>query len=284
MNNIKGLLPAIIAILLLQGCIFNGQLNGNSGEGEIAETFISGVSKSVTASENLEIPFMPGDDNSVVIEHMGYTVSYNSRFRIPNWVAYELMDSELYGDFERAEKFVPDPSFKGRQAYDTDYRGSGWDRGHMAPSGDMKWSSQVMKECFYLTNVCPQDHNLNAGLWNDLEKQVRREARYYKRVYVVTGPVVGRGIYGTVGENKVQIPDGFFKALMAPQKNGKGYVSIGFYFPNKSLRGGLADYAMTVDKLEEMIGMDLFYSLDTDLQDAAEAKIDPYGDWRISNK
>ena len=272
------IVSAAIALMLLQGCQF-----GSSGRGDKGEVFVFSGTKPLTASENIEIPFMPKDAHSTVIEHMGYTVSYNSRYRIPNWVAYELMDSELYGDFERAEKFVPDPSFKGRQAYDTDYRGSGWDRGRMAPSGDMKWSSQVMKECFYLTNVCPQDHNLNAGLWNDLEKQVRKEARYYKKVYVVTGPVVGRGIYGTVGENKVQIPDGFFKALLAPKKKGKGYVSIGFYFPNKSSRGKLADFAMTVDQLEEMLGMDLFYSLDPDLQNAAESKMDPYGDWRIAN-
>ena len=162
-----------------------------------------------------EIPYLYDDSNSTLIEHMGYTLSYNSKLRIPNWVAYELLDSELYGDLDRNEKFTADPAIRGRQAYDEDYRGSGWDRGHMAPSGDMKWSSQAMDECFYLSNVCPQNHNLNAGSWNDLEKQVRYEARYYGRVWVVCGPVVGRGRYGTVGENKVQVPDGFFKALLA---------------------------------------------------------------------
>ena len=267
-----------LSLVLLQGCIFSG------GSSQVA-TFVPESSGTAAAdpSEKIEIPFMPSTGVSTVIDHMGYTVSYNSRYRIPDWVAYELLDSELYGDFDRAEKFVPDPEFKGRQGYDSDYRGSGWDRGHMAPSGDMKWSSQVMKECFYLTNICPQDHNLNSGLWNDLEKQVRREARYYKIVYVVTGPVIGRGKYGTIGENKVQVPDGFFKALMAPRKDGKTYAAIGFYFPNTSSRGGLADFAMTVDDLEKMLGMDLFYSLDIDVQEAAESKMDPYGDWRIQN-
>lgn len=227
----------------------------------------------------LEIPYLLDKENNQIVEHMGYTLSYNEEMRIPNWVAYELLDSELYGDFDRREEFKPDPSVRGRQAYDSDYRGSGWDRGHMAPSGDMKWSSQVQKECFYLTNICPQNHNLNSGVWNDLEKQVRYEARYYKRIWVVCGPVVGRNLYGTIGDNQVVIPDGFFKALLARRKNGN-YVSIGFYFPNESGTQALSEYAMSVDDLEDLVGMDLFYNLDDHVQDDVEAVFNP-SDWKI---
>lgn len=242
----------------------------------IDDVTVDPVSKQL---RGLEIPYYLATEDNTIVEHMGYTLSYNHSRRIPNWVAYELLDSELYGDFDRAEEFKPDPAIKGRQAYDSDYRGSGWDRGHMAPSGDMKWSSQVQKECFYLSNICPQNHNLNSGVWNDLEKQVRYEARYYKKLWVVCGPVVERNRYGTIGSNKVVVPDGFFKALLAQRRNGK-YVSIGFYFPNESGTAPLASYAMSVDELEDLVGMDLFYNLDDNVQDGVEAVFDP-ADWKI---
>ena len=276
-------------LLILAGYYFLGGADqtdhGLAGEQAPGAARTAGAQASADAQTagagtiiGLEIPFMADDVD--IIEHMGYTVSYNQEYRIPNWVAYELQDSELYGDLDRAEKFSPDPEFKGRQAYDSDYSGSGWDRGHMAPAGDMKWSSQAMQESFYLTNVCPQNHNLNAGVWNDLEKQVRREAKYYGKLWVVSGPIVGSNRHGRIGSNRVMVPDSFFKALLAKNRDGK-YVSVGFVFPNEAGDNGLASYAMTVNELEKLIGMDLFYNLDHAVQEQVEDSIDLWTDWRI---
>ena len=281
----KRLIIIVFALACVSSCRFR-----HAGAEPVAETFLpSGTLVSESDAQagrevsrqlrGLEIPYLLDDKNNTIVEHMGYTLSYNSRDRIPNWVAYELQDSELYGDFERAEKFTPDPDVKGRQAYDRDYIGSGWDRGHMAPSGDMKWSSQTMRECFYLTNVCPQNRNLNSGLWNDLEKQVRYEARYYKKIWIVAGPILGRNLYGTIGENKVKVPDAFFKALLARKKNGT-YTAIGFIFPNESGGTVVRDYAMSVDDLEQELGMDLFYNLPDNVQESVEAVFDLH-DWRL---
>lgn len=275
-----GTLSGILFILIALAGTYFGFKGGSSVTGDNS-MFLDRKSGQETVSKQLrglEIPYHLDKENSVIVEHMAYTVSYNEKHRIPNWVAYELQDSELYGDLDRADKFTPDPLVKGRQAYDSDYVGSGWDRGHMAPSGDMKWSSQAMKECYYLTNVCPQNHNLNAGAWNDLEKQTRYEARYYKKIWIVCGPYIDRGL-GTIGSNKVLIPDGFFKALLARKKDGS-YTSVGFYFPNKAGTRPLRDYAMTVNDLERKVGMDLFYNLDDSVQEAVE---DTYSlrDWRI---
>ena len=88
----------------------------------------------------LAIPQFSVDRESQVIEHVGYTVSYNTGLRNPNWVAYELTAGEVQGTEDRADKFVPDPKVKGTQAVDDDYKRSGWDRGHLAPAADMKWS------------------------------------------------------------------------------------------------------------------------------------------------
>jgi len=232
----------------------------------------------------LEIPYCLDDSGAEIIEHMGYTLSYNNDFRVPNWVAYELLESEVITAYRsREDSFNPDPLVKGRQAYDRDYVGSGYDRGHMAPAADMRWSSQTMKECFYLSNVCPQNHNLNSGAWNDLEKQVRYEARYYKSVWVVCGPIFEYNNPKRIGSNHVAVPDSFFKALLAKRKDGS-YAAIGFIFPNKACQRNLTNYAMTVDELESKLGMDLFYNLDDRAQDRAEAEMDPYGDWRIRDE
>ena len=242
------------------------------------------VSASADPLSRLEIPYRLEDSESEIIEHMGYTLSYNNDFRVPNWVAYELLESEVITAYRsREDSFEPDPLVKGRQAYDRDYVGSGYDRGHMAPAADMRWSSQTMKECFYLSNVCPQNHNLNSGAWNDLEKQVRYEARYYKSVWVVCGPIFEYNSPKHIGKNHVAVPDSFFKALLARRKDGS-YASIGFIFPNKACERNLTHYAMTVDELESKLGMDLFYNLDERAQDRAEAEMDPYGDWRIRDE
>ena len=232
----------------------------------------------------LETPYRLEDIKDNIIEHMGFTLSYNNDYRVPNWVAYELLESELNtGWRSREDSFEPDPLIKGRQAYDRDYVGSGYDRGHMAPAADMRWSSQTMKESFYLSNVCPQNHNLNAGAWNDLEKQVRYEAKYYKAVWVACGPIFENNYPRHIGENHVMVPDAFFKALLARKKDGS-YTAIGFIFPNTQCVRNLSLYAMTVDELEERTGMDFFFNLDADAQEKAEAVMDPYGDWRIRDE
>ena len=232
---------------------------------------------------SLEIPYRLDDNRATLIEHMGHTLSYNEEDRIPNWVAWELRATELHGNLDRREKFTPDPAVKGRQAYDSDYKGSGWDRGHMAPSGDMKWSSQALEECYYLTNICPQNHGLNAGLWNDLEMQTRYEAKYYGTVWVVCGPVPDEIGKGVIGRNNVKVPASFFKALLARRKDGS-YASVGFIFPNEPTgKKAVSDFAMSVDDLEKRIGMDLYYNLYEKYQAPAEASYNLYGDWRIKD-
>lgn len=275
----------ILVILAALGTAYHFLWSGNDGpEAEPQGLVEPDPAGGVDAMSRLEIPYRLEDSESEIIEHMGYTLSYNNDLRVPNWVAYELLESEVITAYRsREDEFTPDPLVKGRQAYDRDYVGSGYDRGHMAPAADMRWSSQTMKECFYLSNVCPQNHNLNSGAWNDLEKQVRYEARYYKSVWVVCGPMFDFNNPKRIGRNNVAVPDSFFKALLARRKDGS-YASIGFIFPNKACERNLTHYAMTVDELESKLGMDLFYNLDDRAQDRAEAEMDPYGDWRIRDE
>ena len=152
-----------------------------------------------------------------------------------------------------------DLDFHGRQAMREDYSNSSWDKGHMAPAADMKWSERAMKESFYLTNVCPQNHSLNGKSWHALEKRVRSWAQQYGRVYTVCGPVYGENKYGKIGKNGVQIPDAFFKAVLVPYE--ESYAGVAFLMDNDEISHPISQSYMTIDDLELIIGIDLFVNL-----------------------
>jgi endonuclease G len=233
-------------------------------------------------NEKIEIPTKIKNRTEQIITHIGYTVSYNSDWKIPNWVAYELTKEEAEGTVPRATAFVPDPKVPyGKSAETYDYSNSGWDRGHMAPAGDMKWSVDAMKESFYLSNICPQNKNLNSGIWNDLEVQVRELARQKGKIYVVCGPIVSKNPK-TIGTNKVAIPDAFFKALL--QNDNEEWCAIAFMFANVSGRKPLASYAMSVEDLQAITDIDFFPSLPDSIEQMVESKVD-FTKWNIkSNK
>ena len=160
----------------------------------------------------------------------------------------------------------------GRQADNNDYRNSGWSRGHMAPAADMKWDSVAMDECFYFTNCSPQDATLNDGKWHSLEKKTRAIAKQYGRVYVVTGPIIGKNVNGTIGENRVVVPDAFFKAWLVPV-NGT-YSAIGFVLYNSPEDQDILTSACTIDELELLTGLDFYHNLDDKTEKRVEASID----------
>lgn len=204
---------------------------------------------------------------SQVIEHTGYRVSYNQTWCIPNWVEYELTATEVEGQFPRRGGFCPDPQVNGYTAETSDYTRSGWDRGHMAPAADMKWSEKVMLESFYLSNICPQDNGLNSGLWLSLEERARYWAKKDSYVYIVCGPIMEE-TYETIGANGVAIPKGFFKVFCKRIK-GK-YVGIGFIFPNTNCSGDIFDFSCSIDKVEEVTGHDFFFILPDDIENLIE--------------
>ena len=175
-----------------------------------------------TTSESeqpLEVPHSPAKTRQQIIRHLGYITSYNEDLRIPNWVAYELTPYEARAHGKRSGEFQRDPDAKGTSASPSDYSRSGYGRGHMAPAGDMKWSSKAMHETFYLSNICPQDNSLNAGLWNDLEMGLRQMSRQGKTLYIVCGPLLSDNPR-RIGRNKVAVPHSFFKVVLRREGNG----------------------------------------------------------------
>ena len=158
-----------------------------------------------------------------IVEHSGYAVSYNTVTLCPNWVAWELASDETWGETSRTDEFTQDPSVASwRQAESRDYTRSGYDRGHMAPAADMRWSVESMVESFYMTNVCPQDNGLNAGMWLTLEKKCRGWAKRYGRVWIVCGPIFTNvEPLGQIGEAGVWVPRSFYKVVLREYKPGK---------------------------------------------------------------
>ena len=208
-------------------------------------------------------------EKGTVLSYTGFTVSFNPQTKLPIWVAYELTKEETEGTVKRNNNYYPDPNLKEAQASNNDYRNSGWDRGHMAPAGDMKWSEQAMLESCYFTNMCPQNKNLNGGDWRSLEERCRTLAGVYGSVQIVCGPIIGDMKNGTLGENKVAIPDAFFKVLMV--RVGDEYEGIGFVFENKAGHQDLFNYAMSIDSVESMTGMDFFHQLPDKVENKMEA-------------
>ena len=229
---------------------------------------------------NIEIPTIMDGRSDRMITHKGYTVSYNYDWKIPNWVAYELTDWEAAGVVPRYDRFKPDPMVpQNVTATTNDYKHSGYDRGHMAPAADMKWDEQAMRESFYLSNICPQNPNLNGGVWKDLEEQVRDLASQKGRIFVVCGPIVN-DVSTTIGENKVVVPQAFFKVLLQEEK---GEIhTIGFVYENKSGKRPMSTYAMTVDEVETITNIDFFPSLPNKIEKKAESVVD-FMKWTITN-
>lgn len=216
----------------------------------------------------IELPGRMKGTPERIIRHTGYTLSYNREHNAPNWVAWELTKAETEGTLPRANDFLPDPDVpEPHRVTTSEYTGSGYDRGHMAPAADMKWSSRAMSECFYMSNICPQNHALNSGAWATLEKACRRWAAREGAVYIVCGPVYKDKHRKKIGRTlRITVPDGFFKVVLC--LNSGREKAIGFYYANRSGRQDMDRAARSVDEIEELTGIDFFVNL-PDRQEAA---------------
>ena len=209
---------------------------------------------------------LPSGMKNVVCHYSGFTSYFNPETHIPNCVAYEIIESETTGDEPRKKSFEADHTIDGC-AESSDYRNSGYDRGHMAPAADMKWSKVAMEESFLMTNICPQVKSLNSGIWHRLEQRVREWAARDSSIIVVCGPIFTPGKpVEQIGEIGVAVPHRFFKALYAPGRN----IGIAFIFDNDKVKGELRKYAVTIDSVEHETGLDLFYNLPDDIENEVE--------------
>lgn len=205
----------------------------------------------------------------------GFEVSFNEDNRTPNWVAWELLASETRGDEARHGKFWQDEDVPGCPTT-RDYSNSGYDRGHLCPAADQKWSQQAMIDCFSLANIAPQDHDLNTGAWKTLENKERQWAQRDSAIIIVAGPIYQKNDLNRVGENRVRVPSAFFKVIVAPYlTNPRG---IAFVYPNMTSPGNMQQYAMSIRELEKITGYDFFSDIPRDEQDRFETSAS-FHDW-----
>jgi endonuclease G len=211
------------------------------------------ISNLKTGKAHFEIPETKPKDK--VIHHAGYSLLYNEAQEQASWVAYELTDKETIKLYQRTNKFIVDPAVKTGSATQADYKGSGYDRGHLAPAADMGWSALNMQESFYYSNMSPQEPGFNRGIWKNLEEKVRGWAFENKKIYIVTGPVLRNGLH-KIGPNQVAVPEYFYKVILdysAPSIKG-----IAFLMPNHSSTRTLQSYAVSIDSVEKTTGINFF--------------------------
>ena len=259
----------------------------NAGMAEV-QTAGATMSQKAKTVVMYEMPAPLKDRPEQILKRKGYTVSYNSETKNPNWVAWHLTKSHTYGSFQRREEvFSEDESVKAPRATNNDYFNSRYDRGHMCPAGDNKWDKEAMTQSFLFTNICPQNHGLNKYEWNDLEIQCRDWAREYGAVDIVCGPLYSSkgGRYKvssshepqqkTIGRNKVWVPDAFFKVVLCRQGRPK---AIGFVYRNEGVKQLKTEAVRTVDEIEALTGIDFFPALDDDMENRVEASAN-LSDW-----
>jgi endonuclease G, mitochondrial len=216
---------------------------------------------------------LPGHASDTdIVSHLGYTLHYVEQYEQADWVVYILTAAHLKGNFPRNGNFRSDPAVKTFSASLDDYRGSGYDRGHMAPAADMKWSKKAMSESFYLSNMSPQKHEFNAGIWEILENQVRDWVKENGEVAVVTGPVLKANLE-RMGKSRVAIPKYFYKVVLDYTK--PEYKAIAFVLPNEAASSPLYNYVVTVDSVEHLTGIDFFPVLPDSLENSLEAGVNP---------
>lgn len=221
----------------------------------------------VYAHNELLYVILPENTKAQEIDYNGFHVSFNPDHHIPNYVVWQLTKAKAAGKGKRESQFDVDPNVQGCATLE-DYRRSGYDRGHMAPAGDMKWSDLSMTQCHYLTNIVPQNHELNKGVWNAIEQKSREWVEVEDSLIIITGPVLTDDNLEKIGHSGVTVPRRFFKIILAP--NSDPLMALAFMVDNRDVEHNYEWYTASIDQIEEATGMDFFSSLPKDVENKIE--------------
>lgn len=198
-----------------------------------------------------------------IVNHQYFSLSYVEAYEQPEWVAYTLTRKQLNTPrVPRTDYYYRDDAVDTRSADYRDYSGSGYTRGHLAPAGDMAFDTTAMRESFFMSNMSPQVAAFNHGVWRELEEQTRDWARRFKRLYIITGPVFSEGGMESIGRSGVAVPRAFYKVLLdldEPELKG-----IGFVIPNALSDRPLSEYAVSIDSVEALTGLDFYQDVDVE--------------------
>lgn len=208
----------------------------------------------------LELPALGERDTAIYNEEGRYTFLYKPSCKISQWVAYKLTLSDVTGSADRSDAFRPDPRLEvygWPSAMNADYKGSGYDRGHLLPSADRKCSETANRATFLYSNMAPQQPKLNRGAWKTLEEKLRGLTEDYDTLYIVVGTVLN-GRWQTIGDG-VAVPELFFKAVAL--RKADDFDGVAYVMPNDAGQLGARkydDFEVTVDSVERLTGLNLF--------------------------
>jgi endonuclease G, mitochondrial len=239
----------------------------------ISCTSVSGHSYLALPAELL--PSSSGCDQ--LVQHTAYILCYSEQDEQARWVAYRLTKQMCDSNTVlRKDKFIPDPMVTTGSAVTADYKNSGYDRGHLCPAGDMNWSRQTMEESFYMSNMSPQLHEFNAGIWEKLEHRVRKWAVRRGEVFVVAGGVLTKDLSKIGMKNSISVPGYFYKIIYSAKNGGS---AIAFIIPHNACTGkSYTDFAVTVDSVEKVTGIDFFPQLPDSTETRMESSLSK-SDW-----
>ena len=224
-----------------------------------------------------------------VISHMTYCLSYNEDHEQANWVMHAIIPAIKNGNVSRTNDFRKDSLVTTGTSFEKDYflktkqsngkykyDGFGYDRGHLAPSADFRWSETALSESYFYSNMSPQLADFNRLKWAELENWMREYVtKYNTSLIVVTAPVLTDDLAKIDrGVNKVSIPN-FFVKVALDLENKRG---IGFILPHQKIELPLESFAVSIDSIEKILGYDLFSNLDDELENELEANT-PYAEW-----
>ena len=216
----------------------------------------------------------------VIINRLGYVLGYDLERRTPRWVAYSIGPTEQR--VPRTQRFVPDPAIPAdQQASVSDFRGTGYDRGHMISPADLFFKGPVIvAEAFYMSTVTPQTPWLNRRLWRELEVRVREAVESRQQpAFVIAGPLFMAPPEATafevetIGEKRIPVPTHFFRVLAMETAN-RGVDAFGVVVPNAAAGTlELEPYLVSIHEIEQRSGLSFFPLLHPELAESIKANV-----------
>ncbi|WP_124980327.1 DNA/RNA non-specific endonuclease [Nonlabens xiamenensis] len=250
----------ILAVLALYVYFQNQEAKRTSDQNIAQEELLHEKGKNKTQFTRND--FLPQSENQLV-HHKTYSLSYNDAIEQAEWTAHVLTRNDINSKQYDRPYFEVDDLVFGESAHWRNYKNSGYDRGHLVPAADRKASFNDYKETFLTSNIAPQSHEFNAGIWNDLEQKVRYYCQAYGDIYIITGSL-HEGRTSEIGSEGVSVPSHFYKIIYR-QSNGKKSM-LAFLIPHPSKSSSIYEHIVPVDTLEAKTGIDFFYQLPDNIE------------------
>jgi endonuclease G len=286
------------------------KIGGKKGEDTPVQTDDRQSNGPDIAKYSLEFPALKGGKSVVVVHNaklnnnktvVNFSVEWDTEMHAQRWTCYQMYSDVNVQNVQRYDKthdvdntlsyatgqYPNDPELSTAYQFTKDsYKGSGYDHGHICPSQDRVCSEEANRQTFCMTNMQPQNHPFNAGIWADMEAQVRTWAKNFDTLFVCKGGTIDKSEwiikYLGSGSNKIPVPKYFFMAVLG--KKGTNFKATGFWIAQDSYSStNLKSYAVTISTLQQKTDIDFFVNLpddiETQVENVSQAKMESEWTW-----